>query len=366
MLLGLNTNGKAVFGNVQQPNALCVEMLGVDLIEGEGRQRGRGQGIKLVGLQQAYDDLKLNQFSSEESKLYKTRMYIMLLFGRFLFPEGTGNSVNFMYLCLLEDIDAIKTYSWGSTVLAYLYSFLCKCATKDSCTFNGCAFFLQAWFNATGLDYTNTPVNKIIFYCQLLDRLRPQDFIWRPYLGLDHVPEPREAAVWTAKSPIIRFDNSKQYMAGGTRPNPLDREHMLRALKALSLPTSEVNLPDGLLAVPLLCHQRIALSWMVQKETSTLSSSGGILADDQGLGKTVSTIALILKERPTLLEACNTAQNSVLEIVDLDDDPLPENGVMKKEFDARQDTSRNGKAITSVNSSVHAKGRPSAGNIQFN
>ncbi|XP_058725735.1 helicase-like transcription factor CHR28 [Vicia villosa] len=133
--------------------------------------------------------------------------------------------------------------------------------------------------------------------------------------------------------------------------------------KDLSRPTSEVNLPDGLLAVPLLRHQRIALSWMVKKETSSLRSSGGILADDQGLGKTVSTIALILKERSPLLETCNTAQNSVLEIMDLDDDPLPENGVMTKEFDARQDISRNGKAITSVNSSVHAKGRPSAGTL---
>src|SRR4051812_8608448 len=101
MLLGLSTNGKVGFGNVQQPNALCIEILGVDLIEGEGRERGRGQGIKLAGLQKSYDDLQLDHFSSDESKLYKTRIYSMLLFGRFLFPEGTGNSVNFMYLCLL-------------------------------------------------------------------------------------------------------------------------------------------------------------------------------------------------------------------------------------------------------------------------
>ncbi|XP_058726247.1 uncharacterized protein LOC131597573 [Vicia villosa] len=128
MLLGLNTDGKSVFGNVQQPNALCVELLGVDFLEGEGRQRGRGQGIKLFGLQLAYQGLELNRDSSEESKLQKNRM-----------------------------------------------------------------------FNATGMDYTNTPVNKIIFYRQLLDRLRPQDFLWRPYLGLDHVPDRKEAAVWTAK-----------------------------------------------------------------------------------------------------------------------------------------------------------------------
>ncbi|KAK6932509.1 Helicase, C-terminal [Dillenia turbinata] len=69
------------------------------------------------------------------------------------------------------------------------------------------------------------------------------------------------------------------------------------ALQDLSQPKSETTPPDGVLAVPLLRHQRIALSWMVQKETTCLHCSGGILADDQGLGKTISTIALILKER---------------------------------------------------------------------
>ncbi|GKB57430.1 helicase-like transcription factor CHR28 [Tanacetum coccineum] len=56
-------------------------------------------------------------------------------------------------------------------------------------------------------------------------------------------------------------------------------------------------LPDDGLAVPLLKHQRIALSWMSNKETKSTRCCGGILADDQGLGKTISAIALILKER---------------------------------------------------------------------
>jgi hypothetical protein len=47
------------------------------------------------------------------------------------------------------------------------------------------------------------------------------------------------------------------------------------------------------LAVPLLHHQKLALSWMCRRERSR-KVSGGILADDQGLGKTVTTIALIL------------------------------------------------------------------------
>ncbi|KAF6253953.1 SNF2 family N-terminal domain-containing protein [Scenedesmus sp. NREL 46B-D3] len=51
--------------------------------------------------------------------------------------------------------------------------------------------------------------------------------------------------------------------------------------------------PLSSLLVPMLRHQRLALAWMARREQSR-RVSGGILADDQGLGKTVTTIALIL------------------------------------------------------------------------
>ncbi|ESW20203.1 hypothetical protein PHAVU_006G189200 [Phaseolus vulgaris] len=152
---------------------------------------------------------------------------------------------------------------------------------------------------------------------------------------------------------------------GLMRPKALDEQYILRvALQDLSQPKSEVSPPDGLLAVPLLRHQRIALSWMVQKETSSLYCSGGILADDQGLGKTVSTIALILKERPPLLNKCNLAKNSELETLNLDadDDQLLEGGIVKNECNMVQDLScRN--PNKNMNLLMHLKGRPSAGTL---
>lgn len=69
------------------------------------------------------------------------------------------------------------------------------------------------------------------------------------------------------------------------------------ALEDATQPVSEASPPEGLLAVQLMKHQRIALSWMLQKETCTGACAGGILADDQGLGKTLSTIALIVSEK---------------------------------------------------------------------
>ncbi|XP_047328550.1 helicase-like transcription factor CHR28 [Impatiens glandulifera] len=106
------------------------------------------------------------------------------------------------------------------------------------------------------------------------------------------------------------------------RVKPNDERLVFRAaLQDLFQPKSEANPPADLLAVPLLRHQRIALSWMVQKETASPHCSGGILADDQGLGKTVSTIALILKERaPPSSFQTNDLKHGQVETLNLDDD----------------------------------------------
>ncbi|XP_020222323.1 helicase-like transcription factor CHR28 isoform X2 [Cajanus cajan] len=161
-----------------------------------------------------------------------------------------------------------------------------------------------------------------------------------------------------------RYVDSQSYIDGSTRLKACDERNILRvALQDLSQPKSEISPPEGLLAIPLLRHQRIALSWMVQKETSSLYCSGGILADDQGLGKTVSTIALILKERPQLLDGCTNAQRSELEALNLDeDDVLPQNGRVKEESNMCEDNSSRS-PIKSMNLLMQAKGRPSAGTL---
>ncbi|CAA7041133.1 unnamed protein product [Microthlaspi erraticum] len=70
------------------------------------------------------------------------------------------------------------------------------------------------------------------------------------------------------------------------------------ALQDLNQPKTERDLPPGVLSVPLMRHQKIALEWMYQKEQRSLKNClGGMLADDQGLGKTISTIALILLQK---------------------------------------------------------------------
>lgn len=64
--------------------------------------------------------------------------------------------------------------------------------------------------------------------------------------------------------------------------------------------TEEVPTPTCL-SIPLLKHQRQALAWMCKREAEVQVNNhprGGILADDQGFGKTLSLLALMARNRP--------------------------------------------------------------------
>ncbi|XP_076887621.1 helicase-like transcription factor CHR28 [Bidens hawaiensis] len=83
----------------------------------------------------------------------------------------------------------------------------------------------------------------------------------------------------------------------GPRVCDMSNTKQLECVKSAPTLVTQHKKSDNGLLVPLLRHQRIALSWMSKRETKSTRCCGGILADDQGLGKTVSAIALILKER---------------------------------------------------------------------
>lgn len=150
---------------------------------------------------------------------------------------------------------------------------------------------------------------------------------------------------------------------GGIRLKGDDERLIFRvALQDLSQPKSEISPPDGVLAVSLLRHQRIALSWMVQKEISGWNCCGGILADDQGLGKTISTIALILKERPPSSGVFQKAiKEELLETLNLDedDDGAVDNGGVNPDLDSASVQS----PVNCRNALLQSKGRPAAGTL---
>ncbi|GAV69203.1 SNF2_N domain-containing protein/Helicase_C domain-containing protein/zf-C3HC4_2 domain-containing protein, partial [Cephalotus follicularis] len=151
---------------------------------------------------------------------------------------------------------------------------------------------------------------------------------------------------------------------GRPRIKANDERLILRAaLQTLPQQKSEASPPDGLLTVSLLRHQRIALSWMIHKETGNQHCFGGILADDQGLGKTISTIALILKERPPSFGACSGDVKGEMETLNLDDDDeVSERDGVLQEADYFQVMS-NQSSTKRMKPLWQAKGRPAAGTL---
>ncbi|CAN6969352.1 unnamed protein product [Brassica oleracea var. botrytis] len=128
------------------------------------------------------------------------------------------------------------------------------------------------------------------------------------------------------------------------------------ALRNLNQPRTEVDLPPGTLSVPLMRHQKIALAWMLRKETSCLHCSGGILADDQGLGKTVSMIALILKQKyeSQLKPEITSKQESEILDLDADDDDESENAKHDENMENAKDEEAR---------ELNSKKRPAAGTL---
>ncbi|KAL2323933.1 hypothetical protein Fmac_022991 [Flemingia macrophylla] len=136
------------------------------------------------------------------------------------------------------------------------------------------------------------------------------------------------------------------------------------ALQDISQPKTECDLPAGVLSVSLLRHQKIALAWMLLKETKSLHCLGGILADDQGLGKTISMIALILAQRSLQSKSkANDTLNHKTEALNLDDDE--DDGNVDVEKHKKSEESDDIKPISEPSSSILAprRKRPAAGTL---
>ncbi|CAM6038922.1 unnamed protein product [Sphagnum compactum] len=106
--------------------------------------------------------------------------------------------------------------------------------------------------------------------------------------ALPHVP--------SSQSSLVDADVLPSRSASPRKSEELALKAVIEAV-SLGDEMDETTPDEGLLQFPLLKHQRIALAWMLKRENEGHSPLGGLLADDQGLGKTISMLALILKNR---------------------------------------------------------------------
>ncbi|XP_019251031.1 PREDICTED: serine/threonine-protein phosphatase 7 long form homolog [Nicotiana attenuata] len=74
-----------------------------------------------------------------------TRLALLLLFGCVLFPDTSGSKVSMRFLHCLEQLDELPQYSWGATVLAYLYRSMCRASIGPTVDICGFLPLLQLW-----------------------------------------------------------------------------------------------------------------------------------------------------------------------------------------------------------------------------
>ncbi|CDP03974.1 unnamed protein product [Coffea canephora] len=160
------------------------------------------------------------------------RMCILILLGGLLFADSCGNVVSLNWLDYVRDLEAMSKYSWGSAVLACLYSRMCHASHVGQNTTGGPYLLLQLWAweriptirpdvslqrltgdyprggrwsaERTGVD---PPSQDVSYYREQLSLLRMDQFIWMPYPDdvLASLPEycRRGARIWRARVPLI-------------------------------------------------------------------------------------------------------------------------------------------------------------------
>ncbi|KAK6282168.1 hypothetical protein POUND7_015993 [Theobroma cacao] len=199
--------------------------------------------------------------------------------------------------------------------------------------------------------YSRAHNGEVMMYGNTGSRILPPSFMhgksvtYTQFAGLD--------------DPVYRAGVSEERV-------PVNDERMIyqAALEDLNQPKVEATLPDGLLSVPLLRHQKIALHWMLHRETRSGYCLGGILADDQGLGKTISMIALIQMQK--FLESKSKSEdlgNHKTVALNLDDDDDNGNGGSDKVKHSGE--SDDTKSIPEVSTSTgsFSRQRPPAGTL---
>ncbi|XP_042027140.1 protein MAIN-LIKE 1-like [Salvia splendens] len=77
--------------------------------------------------------------------IQRARIHALILVGGLILPDTTGCKVPFMWLNALGDPEEVKTISWGSAALAYLYHYLCEASMDKRKELGGPMILMQLW-----------------------------------------------------------------------------------------------------------------------------------------------------------------------------------------------------------------------------
>lgn len=112
-------------------------------------------------------------------------------------------------------------------------------------------------------------------------------------LGTKEIYQDHQRTGFASDIVDVGSDNNDFYSSGLFSGNDEQQiQNLLSNIRADDTDTKDLVDTPGNMAVRLLKHQQIGLSWLVRMEES--NSKGSVLADSMGLGKTIQTIALII------------------------------------------------------------------------
>ncbi|KAM3320593.1 hypothetical protein P3S67_007795 [Capsicum chacoense] len=245
VLYGLPVNGAPVLGTettrtIKDWQNICQRLLGfVPYL-----RDFRNSFLKVSALKpHMLGEPQLSDMVTQEIVNQKARCYMFWMIAGMMMKDTSGAYLKLMYLPMLEDVNAIGSYSWDSATLAYLYSFLCKASQS---TQNEIAEFLpllQVWaweritvlrpqivgkrgtrnIFSTGLprgphstrwfahfSWTNTTKHVLRVYRDTLDSMTEDQFIWKPYGDdlIENLPDYCRAGcdMWRVRVPIFCWD----------------------------------------------------------------------------------------------------------------------------------------------------------------
>ncbi|KAG8485738.1 hypothetical protein CXB51_019089 [Gossypium anomalum] len=229
---GLPIDGDVITGVsvIAEPAVLCYSLLGASPDDTDSTF----SKLKFTWLKANFQHLSVN--ATEEESVCPARVYIMHIIRGVLMPNLNNNKVHLQYLPLLADLHNVRSYSWGSAVLAMLYHELCRTTKPDAVDLGGCLVLLQLWAlyripflaSVSHQPYVFLLVNRwsiypgigrlytVLIYRLMIEQHTEEGFIWMSYRRPEIaaiIPSSSyvDSQLWCTNAPIISFNIVEWY-----------------------------------------------------------------------------------------------------------------------------------------------------------
>ncbi|KAJ3689634.1 hypothetical protein LUZ61_018798 [Rhynchospora tenuis] len=237
ILLGLPVNGDPItYSSDENWDQWVKDCLGVSPDE---KAWAKKSALSLRWLRDKFGSLPVG--ASEDTIQCYVRAYLLVLFGSMLFTDLSGDSVSCLYLPLIADLGRVRSYSWASGGLAFLYKELCRASKRNCKQLAGPVFLLQIWawerlrigsrkveklkpigkvspdyLPPLGYKWSTHHTWKIkrgyslSYYRNKIDMLKDENVAWTPYdtRSTQQVLPPictNDSGLWMITAPLLHF-----------------------------------------------------------------------------------------------------------------------------------------------------------------